>query len=50
MLREVKIEKKARRPSGLILSKKPYVTDRADVIGVRLWILYIHHYCSVDCV
>jgi hypothetical protein len=32
----VKIEKKARRPSGLILSKKPFVTDKAEVIGVRL--------------
>ena len=35
-IKEVMIEKKAHRPSGLILSKKPYVTDKAKVIGVRI--------------
>ena len=34
--KEVMIEKKARKPSGLILSKKPYVNDKAEVVGVRL--------------
>ena len=33
---EVMIEKKACKPSGIILSKKPYVTDKAEVLGVRI--------------
>ena len=30
------MEKKARKPSGLILSKKPYVTNEAEVVRVRI--------------
>ena len=44
--RAVTIEKKARKPSGLILFKKPYVNNKAEVVGVRL---YVHHY-SLACV
>ena len=36
VVKEVMIEKKARKPSGLILSKKPYITDKAEVVGVRI--------------
>lgn len=35
VVKDVTIEKKAHKPSGLILSKKPYVTDKAEVLGVR---------------
>ena len=44
VVKEVMIEKKARKASGLILSKKPHVTDKAEVLGVRI-ILYF--YCSL---
>ena len=48
VLKEVTIEKKAGKSSGLILSKKPHVTDKADFVGVRILITHKSPFMELD--